>query len=207
MKKLLLGACVAIVMLATSCSSVESVEVTSSWKEPNKEVTVSNLNKVLVVAMFKKEANSHAAENQMVAYLGGKGIAGYNYLDKNSNLKNQDSLKEKMRADGFDGAVTMRLVDKDSGISYIPGSIVSYPAYYGTFAGYYYNNNEYSPAISEYPGIKTYSVEINVYSIKENKIIWTGLTESIDPGGVQKMTEKIVKTVYNKMVDEGFITK
>jgi hypothetical protein len=46
-----------------------------------------------------------------------------------------------------------------------------------------------------------------VYSIKEDKIIWSGLTETTNPDGVESMTNEIVKTVYKKMVKEGFISK
>lgn len=49
-------------------------------------------------------------------------------------------------------------------------------------------------------------MEVNVYSIKEDKIIWTGLTETTDPKGVRKMTEQIAKVVYKRMRKEGFVS-
>jgi hypothetical protein len=45
-----------------------------------------------------------------------------------------------------------------------------------------------------------------VYSIKEDRIIWSGLTETTDPDGVKKMTEEVANAVYKKMIKEGFIS-
>ena len=53
--------------------------------------------------------------------------------------------------------------------------------------------------------VLTILVETNVYSIKMDKIIWSGLTETTDPNGVKNMTEEVAKVVYKKMVKEGFI--
>jgi hypothetical protein len=45
-----------------------------------------------------------------------------------------------------------------------------------------------------------------VFSIKEDKIIWTGVTKTTDPSGVVKITDEIGKAVFNEMVKEGFIS-
>ena len=50
-------------------------------------------------------------------------------------------------------------------------------------------------------------METNVYSIKEDKIIWTGLTETVNPDGVDKMIREISKVVYKTMIEEGFVKK
>jgi hypothetical protein len=54
---------------------------------------------------------------------------------------------------------------------------------------------------------KTFIVETVVYSIKEDKIIWSGITKSINPDGVVNMTSDISKLIYKKMLSEGFVVK
>lgn len=54
---------------------------------------------------------------------------------------------------------------------------------------------------------KTFTVETNVFSIKEDKIIWSGITKTTDPDGVNKMTEEIADVIYKRMVLEGFVEK
>lgn len=204
MKKIILPALLVGTIIAASCTSTR---ITSSWREPDKQVAVNKLNKVLVVALFKDETSRHKAEDQMAGYLKGKGIVSYNYLKESFDKKNEDALREKIKKDGFDGAVTMRLVDVDKEENYTRGNISSYPAYYRNFSGYYYRSWSYYSTPGYYTTTKTYTIETNVYSIKEDKIIWSGLTETTNPDGVKKLTEEVAQVVYKKMVEEGFISK
>ncbi|MBC7650740.1 MAG: hypothetical protein H7101_03220 [Deinococcales bacterium] len=202
MKKSILPICIVIIVTLSFCNSTK---ITSSWREPNKEVVMDKLNKVLVVALFKDETSRHKAEDEMVSYLDGKGVASYNYLDDKFNKKNEDAIRQKIKADGFDGAVTMRLIDVEKEKVYTPGNTALYPTYYRNFSGYFYRNWSYYSEPGYYSTTKIYKVETNVYSIKEDKIIWSALTETTDPGGVKKLTEEITKVVYKAMVKEGFV--
>jgi len=195
-----------LLIFSIATSSCTTTKITSSWREPNKEVAVSTLNKVLVVALFKDETSRHKAEDQMAGYLNGKGIVSYSYLDNNFDKKNEDALREKIKRDGFDGAVTMRLVDVDKEKIYTPGNTSFYPSYYRNFSGYYYRSYSYFSNPGYYSTTKTYTIETNVYSIKEDKIIWSALTKTTDPEGVQKMTEEVAEVIFKKMVKEGFIS-
>jgi hypothetical protein len=196
-----------LLIFTIAISSCTSTKISSSWREPNKEVAVSALNKVLVVALFKDETSRHKAEDQMAGYLNGKGIVSYGYLDNNFDKKNEDALREKIKKDGFDGAITMRLVDVDKEKIYTPGNTSLYPSYYRNFSGYYYRSYSYFSNPGYYSTTRTYTIETNVYSIKEDKIIWSALTKTTDPDGVQKMTEEVSEVVYKKMLKEGFIRK
>ncbi|MBL0270566.1 MAG: hypothetical protein IPP99_18350 [Chitinophagaceae bacterium] len=192
-----------LVVMAGSCTSTK---ITSSWREPEKEIAVDQINKVLVVALFQNETSRHKAEDEMAGYLKGKGVVSYNYLDANFNERNEDALRDKIRSDGFDGAVTMRLVDIDKEKIYTPGYGAPYPFSYRNFSGYYYRSWSFLSTPGYYTTTKTYTIETNVYSIKEDRIIWSGLTETTNVDGVKAMTEEVVKVVYRKMVKEGFIT-
>lgn len=203
MKKIIIFALIICTVVVASCNSTK---ITSSWREPDKQVAVDKLNKVLVLALFKDETSSRKAEDQMAGYLNGKGVVAYNYLDHNFDTKNEDDLREKIKLDGFDGAVTMRLVDVDKEKIYTPGNASLYPSYYRNFSGYYYRSGSYYSNPGYYSTTKTYTVETNVYSLKEDKIIWTGLTETTNPDGVKKLTEEVAKVIYKKMIQEGFIS-
>ena len=97
----------------------------------------------------------------------------------------------------------MRLVDMEKTETYIPGNISTYPSYYHTFGGYYYRNWSFNRTPDYYSTTRTYTVETNVFSIKEDKIIWTGVTQTTDPSGVNRLTEEVAKVVYKKMMEEG----
>jgi hypothetical protein len=203
MKKSIYCLSVIALLLATSCSTTK---ITSSWREPDKSLVLSNLNKILIVALFKDETNSRKAEDQMAGYLHGKGVVSYNYFKSKFDKTNEEAIQKKIKSDGFDGAITMRLVDMEQEKIRVPSNATAEPFYYNNFSGYYLQSYNYYSNPNYYITTKIYTVEVNVYSIKEDKIIWTGLTETTDPKGVTKMTEKIAKVVYKRMRKEGFVS-
>jgi hypothetical protein len=88
---------------------------------------------------------------------------------------------EKIRAtitgSGYDGIIIMRLVSKEQATSYVPGSS---PTYYGGWHGYYGYAAPYYYDPGYYRTDAYYTVETSVYSIKDNKLIWTGMTETVN---------------------------
>lgn len=186
-------------------SCAHHTKITRSWRISDKHITISSLNKVLVVAMFKTLAENRIAEDQMASYLKGKAIVSYNYLNENFNKDNEELIRSKIKSDGFDGVITMRLIDVDKESNYIPGSINTYPIYNRTFGGYYFRNWRSYSSPGYFTMTKIYTVEVNVFSIKEDKIIWTGVTKTTNPNGADKLTAEITKVVYKQMVKEGFV--
>lgn len=192
-----------ILFILSSCNSTRMI---STWREPNKEISLNKLNKVLVVALFQNETTRRKVEDQLVGYFNGKGVTAYDYLDKSISETNEEAIRDKIKNDGFDGAITMRLLDVDKEKSYTRSNIALYPSYYNNFSGYYYRNWPYYFDSGYYLTTKIFTVETNVFSIKEDKIIWTGITKTTDPSGVVTMTEEIAKEVFNQMLKEGFIS-
>ena len=205
MKKIISLFCIIAVIILQSC--INSTVITSTWRAPSKHIAVAKLNKVLVVAMFKNRISSRLAEDQMATYLAGKGTVSYKYLDSNFNKKDVEAIRNKIRNDGFDGAITMRLIDAEKEKVYNPSNFDLYPPYYLTFSGYYYRNFPYNSNENYYTTSKIFTVETSVFSIKEDRIIWTGITKTTDPNGVERMMKEISHAVYKKMCREGFISK
>ena len=71
MKNLILVTCIFGMLAISSCSLTK---ITSTWREPNKEISLNKLNKVLVVALFQNETSRRKAEDQMVSYFYGKAL-------------------------------------------------------------------------------------------------------------------------------------
>ena len=189
-------------LIILSCDSTKIVE---SWKEPNKQITLDKLKKVLVLAMFKDETSNRKAEDQMVKFLKNKGIQSYNYLNKNFDKSKVETIQNKIKKDGFDGAITMLLIDVDKETIYQRNGVNRFPNNYRDFSNYYFESaiSYYNP--DNYITTKTYTIETNIYSITENKIIWSALTETSDPKGVNKMTEDVTQAVYKQMIKDRLI--
>ncbi len=196
--------CLAFVaVLIFGCGSTAHIE--KSWRSPEVTIEMQSLNKVLVVAILKNEANRNTTEDQLVAMLKGKGVASYNYLSKELPEAKEGEIKKRLTNEGFDGVIIMRLADVDKDVKYVAGNFNSFPTYYNRFWPYYWNTrrNFYQPGY--YETTKKYTVETNVYSLLRDKLVWSGLTSSADPGNVEKLMQAVAKEVYKKMKKEGFI--
>jgi hypothetical protein len=193
-----------IIAIFISCNSTK---ITNSWRAPDKQLHTGEWNKILVVALLKNETHRRKVEEELLNYLNGKGIVSYKYLNDDINKIGLEKLQNKIKSDGFDGAITMRLIDIDKEKVFIPEQQNLYPIYYQNFSGYLYRGWASYNKPGYYSLNKTFIVETVVYSIKEDKIIWSGITESFNPDGVVNMTGDISKLIYKKMLAEGFVVK
>lgn len=187
--------------------SCNSTHIVNSWRDPETMVSFEKLNKVLVTAFLRDEASRRVAEDRMAELLKGRAIPSYAYFGDQIKSLNESEVREKLKMDGFDGAVVMRLIDISKEVNYTPGNINTYPFYFRTFGGYYRRGWSYYSTPERYYTTRSYSVETTVYSVKQDKLVWSGLTETADPSGVYKLVAEISNRIHKKMMDEGFITQ
>ena len=204
LKQTVLLGSIIVCLIISSCSSTKII---SSWSEPNKTIALNKLKKVLVVALFKSEDSRHNAEDQMVVYLKGTGVVSYKYLEPNFRHQNVVTSSDKIKADGFDGTITMRLLDVEKEKIFVSRHFYDGRGDYPNFGNYYERNYFFNASPDYYDTTKTFTIETVVFSIKENRIIWTAITKTVDPDGISAMTAEISKIIYNKMLSDGFITK
>lgn len=194
-----------VLSLSVMFFSCISTRIEKTWRDPDTTVDMSQVNKVLIVALLKEETNRRVAEDQMVTYLKGKGVASYSYGKVNTTTMNEQQIAAQLKQDGFDAAVTMRLVDVSKDVTYTPGSFNTYPVYYRSFGGYYVRSWQTYSTPDRYNTTKTYTVETNIYSLKQNKLVWSGLTTTTDPNKLSKMMLEVADVLYKRMVKEGFV--
>ncbi|MDR3711890.1 MAG: hypothetical protein P4L51_03675 [Puia sp.] len=175
--------------------------IVSSWRDPDVTVNTEELHKFVVAALLKNETVRRQVEDDMASMFPGKAVQSYKELGLTDLKENDDFYNSKLKSEGYDGIVIMRLVNVDKDTRYVPGS---YPVYYRTWRGYwgYAYPGYYDPGY--YTTDKTYHVEVNVYSLKRDKLIWTGNTSTINPPRGE-LFSSVSKTVVKKMRDEGFL--
>ena len=101
----------------------------------------------------------------------------------------------------------MRLIDVEKDKIYVPNNENIRPSYYRNFGGYYSRNFPLFNDRGYYANTQVYTIETIIFSILEDKIIWSGVTETTNPDGLAKMTEEVSKVVFKKMVKQGFVKK
>ncbi|HEY6142670.1 MAG TPA: hypothetical protein VIV55_04470 [Flavobacterium sp.] len=199
-----------------SCSS--GTTIVSSWRDPSTNTAKEEFQKIMVVALIKDEATRRVAENRITA-IGPKFNSSYNLLNgTNLDLTKEQKLKI-LQDENYDAVVTMRLVDTTKETDYVPGTNTS--IYYGGIGygyggmyGYGFGNwyGMYSPVYYDpgyYQETTYYMVETNVFSLKANKLVWTGTTKSSNTSSqdLGLLVDSIIATVMIEMKKDGFISE
>jgi len=213
MKKFFIA--LSLVILA-SCSS--GTTIVSSWRDPDTTTAKEEFKKIMVVALIKDEATRRTVENRITS-IGPKFTSSYNLLNgTNLGLTKEQKLKI-LQDENYDAVVTMRLVDTTKETDYVPGTNTS--IYYGGMGygyggmyGYGFGNwyGMYSPVYYDpgyYQETTYYMVETNVFSLKQNKLVWTGTTKSSNTSSqdLGLLTDSIIATVMVEMKKDGFISE
>lgn len=181
-----------LVGLLFSCGP--STKLEKSWADPSFSLKPNPYKKVLVVAPLKDAASQRIAEDKIVKQIkAGTAIQSYSYLktaDTDPKL-----LQEQLVKDGFDGVIVMYLTDVEKSVSYNPGT--SYGGWYG------YRN--YSPGY--YTEDKTFLVETSMYSVKDDKLMWSGTTSSLNPSSFDKSMDGIIYAIKTELQKKGILEK
>lgn len=182
-----------------------STEIVNSWRDPSVTLKPGDMKKVLVIAMVQNESSRRTVENKLVSLMPQtQGVPSYSYLTKEDVSGDLNAAKEKVKKDGFDGVVTMRLVKIEKETNYVPGTYPSYfysPWSYGAYAfPMYYDAGHYTVD-------DIYHVETNLYTLNPEKLVWTGVTSTFNPQKVDATVQEIAEVIKDKMVDEGFFVE
>jgi len=171
-----------------------STKLEKSWADPSFSLKPSPYKKVLVVAPLKDESSQRIAEDKIVKQIKtGTGIQSYTYLKPSDT--DPKILNEKLLKDGFDGVIVMHLKDVEKSVSYNPGTS------YGGWYGY----RSYTPGY--YSEDKTFLVETNMYSVKDDKLMWSGTTSSLNPASFEKSMDEIIYAIKTELQKKGILEK
>lgn len=193
MKKFLVFA----LLVAVGCSSTSIV---SSWKDPSATVNPEKLSKVMVAALVKDEGTRRIAEDKMASF-NKSFLVSYNEFSSKEVMDNEDKCRAILKDQGFDGIITMQLLDKEKSQNYVPGNYAG--GYWGFHRLYY--PGYYRPGY--YTEETKFIIETNVFSLKQNKLIWSGVTATVNPSTIDKTVAEVLEQVHKRMIKDKFITQ
>ena len=199
------GLVLAAAVAAFACTSTT---FNSTWKAPGAEPLNFKGKKVAALVVSKEQSVRFGAEDALAQELtkkGAVGIAAYTLIPKEL-VQDKEKAKEFLEKADVAGVVAMRVVGKDKEISSSPGTYWGGPAY-ATFwgAGYYgYGwGGVYDPGYLRTDTIVT--VEILVYSLGQNKLVWAGQSATTNPSKVGPFIQELVGKAANELKKQGLI--
>ncbi len=193
-----------LVLTVLACSSTT---FESTWRDPEARPVSLTGKKVVGLFMSRNEATRRTAEDAMareISARGAEGVPAYSVLS-DDEIKDPELVRAKLERMGFSGVVVMRVVGRESQYTYQPSTVWVRP-YYRSFYGGYYRwgwGTVYEPGYLTLD--KIVKVETLVYSLEQDKLIWAGISRTVDPTKVDSFIGELAKAVTDGMKKDGLL--
>jgi hypothetical protein len=191
---------VAALGCALAARADAGTRIVNSWREPS--AGPLKFAKVLVLVIAPHESQMQFGEAVLVGLMKKThGVSAHSVMPKD-DARDEQKMRAFMAKEAFDGAVTMRLLAAGQETTAQAG--VYAPACTG-FWGYY----SYAwPMVTDIGYVHTerlFHMETQVYSLKDDKVVWGGISKTTDPKNARQLVEDVAKAVAKDLKKQGLI--
>lgn len=200
---LIVPALTAVLALVGGCAS----PVESSWTDPSVAGRPLELRRVATIAMLEEGARRRVAEDDLARAIEGDGSSpgtgidaepSYELLEAEA-LQDAPAARSRLKEAGFDGAVTLSIVDEERRVSGSPSVGLGWGRYgYGGRWGVAYDTGSVRSD-------RVIHVQLNIYDLVADKLLWSGTTRSTNPDGVKELVRDVVHDVGRALRDQGLL--
>ncbi len=202
-----------LVVLSFSACSNTSFE--STWQDPSASSINLRHKTVAAFLISGNDAVRRDFESHLASELTARGIEtlpGYEVLP-NTDVTSRDAVLRKLRSTDADVAVFMRIVDRHQEVSFVPVDTWYGGPYYDRFwwrHGAFYGPRFAGPWPPYYDtgyfDVDTVvSVDTRVYSVPDSKLLWEGLSRTMNPSKVKGFVEELVSQTVKKLKQTGMV--
>ena len=187
-----------------ACGS--STQFTSTWSDPAGQPVAANELHVATVFFNGNESLRREGEDVMAEEIGKVGtapVASYRIIAENPN--DREIAKKMLSEAGVDAVLSMRVVRRERTFTVSPDYWAGSP--YGSLWGYWTHG---WGSLYEAGYISTdlvISVETLLYSLKDEKLLWAGMSETIDPEDVESAVRSVAKKAVKEMREDGVLVR
>ena len=182
----------------------------TTYRDPDAKPMQVRGSKVVAAVMVRDVAARKRAEDALAAELtkaGAQGVPMYTIsLDNTPTQEGETKTRAAVEAIGAQGLVVMRPVDVNHR-SRATDTIASNDMYGGYWGGYYgvgWND----PWIDKNPDVQTdivVTVETFVFSLPQNKLVWSGTSETTNPKNAEKLVLQLAQDSARELQRLGLI--
>jgi hypothetical protein len=199
------AALIAVLFLAT-VPLVASTKIAYRWLLTG--VPIPRFRKVLVAGIMENYVARQEFEDQMkklLANYGVEGVPSYMVLPPRNEMMDGE-MKQRIQESSLDGVLVVRprAVGSSSDEFVSDGSYVPPPGYY-TFWSYW--DMAYDPANSPKQENAPVRVEFNLYSTKDERLVWSGETDTIYSSSFDKIRKQYALALVKRLKKDRIISK
>ena len=193
-------------IIFTSCGP--TTEIIGEWSQD--EYKTGTIDKLLVLGIVdqKKPLLKRRLEDGLVdAFKGGRidAVASMDHMPYDEII-DSTSFEKYFKDLEFDAVLVSRLVgiDKERKVQAGFAYTIPYSSYYG-FYGHYYASVQYANSSSYLSKNVVVVLETNLYETKDKRLIWSGISETIDPDKASDVIKSLGAVLADKLSSEGFL--
>lgn len=199
MKKERMSVLILLALIGLSACSLNNTRLVQVWTNPAVTAQPIKFEKILVVAVAPSDAERRTAEDALVAQVGPKATPSYSILDWGM-IKDVAATKARVHEAGFDGAVVVKWLGFRE-----EKEVIAAP----TFSPMW---NDYSTSWSsmEEKQVNSWRIlqlDIRIFSVKDEQLIWSGKTESTEPPSIPNLIRDVAVVVRKELVKKGLVQK
>ena len=183
-----------------------------TWADPDAKPLHLKGAKVVAAVMIQDPKARKKAEDALareITKLGGKGIPMYKIsADTATSKEGESKTRAAVEAVGAQGLVVMRPVDIQHKARRTES--MSNDSVYGGYWDGYYGYGWNDPWINKNPDVQTdlvITVETFVFSLPQNKLVWTGTSETTNPKNAEKLVHKLATDGVRELQSLGLLQK
>jgi hypothetical protein len=182
-------------LAALACGTAASqahagTKLVSSFREPS--AGPLKFKKVLVLVIAPHESQMQFGEAVLTNLMKRThGISAHAVMT-GADARDEQKMRAYMEKEAFDGAVTMRLLAAGQETTSQWG--VNASSYTGFWSYYSYA----WPLVTDIGYVHTerlFHMETQVYSVKDDKLVWGAITKTTNPKDARQLVEQVAKTV------------
>jgi hypothetical protein len=183
-----------------------ATQFTSTWSDPAGQPVAANQMHIATVFFNGNESVRRESEDVMAEELAEAGtapIASYRIISENPN--DREVAKRMLEEAGVDAVLSMRVVRRERTFSVSPDYWAGSP--YGSLWGYWTHGWGSLYEAGYMTTDIVISVETLLYSLRDGKLLWAGMSETIDPDDVEDAVRSIADKAIDKMLDENVLVR
>jgi hypothetical protein len=180
------------------CAS-SSTKIVKTWRDPSFKGPI-DFKRTLVVAVDPDRYSRNAAEDTIVERIGAaRSVAAHDLLAENERQASKHVLAKLDQA-GVDGVVMIAVVDRRTLVSRDTTAASS-----ESFYSYYDRSSAFVTSDAGAKASSVYQVETRIYAVQGGRLLWSALSDTIDPKDTRTAVMQIAKTVGAELRKEKLL--
>ena len=190
----------AALLILAGCASTE---FKSTWKAPDAPAVEMTGKKIVVVADKVPASTKLAVETAVANELNKLGAQAVPASQLFQGISDNETAKAKLANEEYNAAWVVRLTNREKELSSTPGMYAPagpYGSYWGWGGGYGYAYGA--------PEIRTDTkvfIETMVYSIKADKLVWSGMSVTTNPTNIESFAAELTGISVEQMKKSGLL--